>query len=59
MAAAYLGISERTFEKQWRAESLPQPIRFGRRLLWDRKRLDQWADEVSGIHAVEDPFADL
>lgn len=49
MAAAYLGISERAFEMRWRREQLPEPIRIGRRLLWDRAMLDKWVDEISGL----------
>lgn len=48
-AAAYLGISERTFEHQWRSYKIPYPHRIGRRLVWDRKLLDGWADIKSGI----------
>lgn len=50
-AAAYLGISERLFEKQWRAYQLPYPRKIGRRCVWDRKVLDHWADVVSGIYS--------
>lgn len=50
-AAAYLGISERLFEKQWRAYQLPYPRKIGRRCVWDRKVLDHWADVVSGLVA--------
>lgn len=53
MAAAYLGISERTFEKHWRSSRLPAPHRLGRRLLWDRKLLDQFIDRLSGLSADE------
>ena len=48
-AATYLGISERLFEQRWRNEQESQPIRIGRRLLWDYKILDKWADEISGL----------
>lgn len=47
-AAAYFGISERTFESQWRRLQMPPPLRIGRRLLWDRKILDTFADALSG-----------
>lgn len=57
-AAAYLGLSERTFEKQWRAYLMPAPHRMGRRLVWDRKLLDEWADVLSGIGVVENDFGD-
>lgn len=60
MAAAYLSLSERTFEMHWRSDKLPQPHRLGRRLLWDRKLLDSWADAKSGIEPVPPalPFAE-
>jgi len=48
-AAAFLGISPRMFEKLWRSERLPQPHRLGRRLLWDVKLLERYADTLSGI----------
>lgn len=53
LAASYLGVSERTFEKWWRVGTMPAPHRFGRRLLWDRKLLDEWADALSRIGASE------
>lgn len=46
-AAAYFGISERTFEALWRSYRMPRPHRFGRRLVWDRKHLDEFADRIS------------
>lgn len=48
-AAAYLGISERTFEAQWRSYKMPYPRKIGRRCVWDRKILDHWADIFSKI----------
>ena len=52
LAAAYLGIGERLFEKCWRNYQLPQPIRIGRRCVWDIKRLNEWADAASGYESV-------
>ena len=57
-AASYFSISERSFEKWWRSGKLPAPCRLGRRLLWDRKRLDGWADELSGLSAYKNDFGD-
>lgn len=57
-AAAYIGVSERTFEKHWRAGAMPKPHRIGRRLLWDRKLLDLWVDELSGILPAPNYFGD-
>lgn len=48
-AAAYFGVSERTFEGLWRRRKMPGPHKIGRRLVWDRKLLDSWADAKSGI----------
>jgi predicted DNA-binding transcriptional regulator AlpA len=50
-AAAFLGISSRTFEKLWRSRILPQPYRLGRRLLWDIKVLESYVD---GLRELED-----
>ncbi|WP_443030657.1 helix-turn-helix transcriptional regulator [Sphingomonas sp. RT2P30] len=58
IAAAYLGVSERTFEQQWRSGALPEPHRIGRRLLWDRKLLDRWVDDLSGIGEPQNYFGD-
>lgn len=43
LAAAYLSIGC-TFLR----ERGPAPVRFGRRVLYDRKALDRWADALSG-----------
>jgi predicted DNA-binding transcriptional regulator AlpA len=48
-AAAFLGISPRSFEKLWRARTLPQPYRFGRRLLWDIRVLESYVDALGGF----------
>lgn len=48
-AAAFLGLSPRTFEKLWRGYLLPQPYRIGRRLLWDIKVLEGYVDALSGF----------
>jgi predicted DNA-binding transcriptional regulator AlpA len=57
-AAAYFGISERTFEAQWRSYQMPHPRRIGRRLVWDRKILDQYADAISGITGLDESRID-
>lgn len=49
MAAAYLSLAARTFEYKWRAGEMPAPLRIGRRLLWDRKVLDLYVDELSEL----------
>jgi predicted DNA-binding transcriptional regulator AlpA len=54
LAAAYLSISPRGFEKLWRTGHLPAPHRLGRRVLWDRKLLDQFVDILSSLHIPPD-----
>lgn len=44
LAAGYLCLSSRGFEKLWRLGSLPEPIKLGRRNLWDRRSLDKFVD---------------
>ena len=43
LAAAYLGIGASTLR-----ESGPEPKRLGRRVLYDRRDLDRWADALGG-----------
>ncbi|OWQ96043.1 hypothetical protein CDQ92_15045 [Sphingopyxis bauzanensis] len=47
MAAAYLGISERMLDTVRNRDDFPVPLRLGRRILWDRKALDAFADNLS------------
>lgn len=49
LAASYLGIGQRTFENHWHRRTVPPPVRIGRRLLWDRRALDAYADLLSGF----------
>jgi hypothetical protein len=45
-AAAYCGVSEDTFEKKSGVKPLPA---FGSRVLYDRKAIDHWLDQLSGL----------
>lgn len=60
MAAAYLGISERMFDQVRTLANFPQPIKLGRRTLWDRKALDVFVDRLSA-EALEpyDPWDEV
>lgn len=49
LAAAYLGISRSTFLLGVDDGTWPEPIRDGRRTLWDRLALDRIVDGQSGI----------
>ena len=53
IAATYLGISERTFDRLKSASNFPDPIRIGRRRLWDRIAIDQYFDEL--IESLKPP----
>jgi len=60
MAAAYLGVSERTFDHIKSQANFPLPIRFGRRTLWDRKALDVFIDRLSAESLTPyDPWDDV
>lgn len=43
LASSYLGIGASTLR-----ESGPEPKRLGRRVLYDRRDLDRWADALGG-----------
>ncbi|SMF70694.1 helix-turn-helix transcriptional regulator [Allosphingosinicella indica] len=58
-AAGYLGIGKTHFRKRWQAKSLPQPHKDGSRLLWDRRLLDRYVDELSGIGPSSSSWDDV
>lgn len=53
-AASYVGISKTTFlngvGRAW-----PKSIRHGKRVLWDRTRLDRTVDAMSGLAPSSSP----
>jgi predicted DNA-binding transcriptional regulator AlpA len=57
-AAAYLGISMRSFDRLWRVHQLPQPVKLGRKNVWDRRTLDHFCDVnfAEGLEQVAPPF---
>lgn len=48
LAAAYLGISKTTLLTGVGSRRYPEPMRDGKRVLWDRETLDEWVDAASG-----------
>ncbi|NFV80061.1 hypothetical protein [Magnetospirillum aberrantis] len=48
-AAAYCGLSGEAF----RQHVTVQPLRFGRRVLYDRMKIDSWLDEISSNGGVD------
>lgn len=57
MTAAYLGISQRMLDHLRLRGDFPEPIRIGRRILWDRKALDAFADSLA--LPAHDPWDDV
>ena len=47
-AAAYIGLGVTFFDAKVADGSLPQPIKIGRRKLWDRLQLDAVFDRFKG-----------
>ena len=50
-AAHYVGVCPALFDRMVRNGTLPQPIRFGRRKVWDLVALDRRLDELSRLPA--------
>ncbi len=48
-AAHYVGLSPNTFTEGVKSRRLPEPLRFGRRRIWDKKALDQALDHLSKL----------
>lgn len=53
-AARYVGLSPTTFARLVREGVMPEPIHFGRRVVWDRRAIDEALDRMSG-HPVDTP----
>jgi len=49
-AAAYLNVGESTL-RHGAGTRYPAPLRDGKRVVWDRKMLDDWADAEAGLTA--------
>ncbi|MFO0180550.1 MAG: helix-turn-helix transcriptional regulator [bacterium] len=43
--AAYLGSSTRHVRRQVELGRIPKPVRLGRRLMWDRQRIEEWSEQ--------------
>ena len=51
LAAPYVGISESNFLAGVEKGDWPKPVRYGRRVLWDRLDLDAAVDRMAGREA--------
>jgi hypothetical protein len=66
-AAAYVGLGVERFRKEVAAGRLPEPERYGKRLVWDKLLLDHHMNKLAGntkgssdpimasIHAAKSP----
>jgi len=58
-AAEYVAQSVGTFDALVSRGELPKPLDFSRgHARWDRKRLDDWLDDMSGLRTPVDRDAD-
>lgn len=48
-AAVYVGVGVDLFDTLVKNGGLPQPVRLGSRLVWDRRRLDAAFDKLQGL----------
>lgn len=48
LAAAYVGVSESTFDKMVRERLMPKPKLIFSRLVWDRVAVDQYFEALPG-----------
>ena len=56
-AASYVGVSPPTFDRLVDEGSMPQPIQFFGRKVWDREALDRTIDIRSGIDRTAGAYA--
>ena len=54
--ALYLAISAGTFDSLVADGTMPAPIRFGRRRVWDRGAIDSAVDRLSNAPRAADPL---
>jgi predicted DNA-binding transcriptional regulator AlpA len=47
-AAGYIGVSPSYFDQMVKDGRMPQPIRIGSRVVWDRRELDEAFDALRG-----------
>ena len=45
-AATYIGVSPSLFDQMVKDRRMPQPIRIGSRVVWDRRELDEAFDAL-------------
>jgi excisionase family DNA binding protein len=55
-AAEYCGLSRTFFDQTVANGGMPRPARLGRRVLWDRHKLDAAIDKLDSDDAGDDPY---
>jgi len=44
----FLHISESTLRRLVDKDQIPKPIKIGKRVLWDKEKLEKWIDDQNG-----------
>jgi predicted DNA-binding transcriptional regulator AlpA len=52
-AAAYIGVSGSKFDELVADGRMPKPVRIDRRVIWDRRAVDQAFDALGGVSEDE------
>jgi predicted DNA-binding transcriptional regulator AlpA len=56
-AAAYMGIGATLFDRLIAAGRVPRPVRLDGRVIWDRRKLDRFLDDLFDQPEFEDPHS--
>jgi predicted DNA-binding transcriptional regulator AlpA len=56
-AAEYCGVSPTYFDEVVDDGRMPKPVRLGRRVLWDLRKIDLALDKLDTDNAADDPYA--
>jgi excisionase family DNA binding protein len=55
-AAEYCGVSPTYFDQLVDDGRMPMPVRLGRRVLWDLRKIDRALDALDNDNAANDPY---
>lgn len=58
-AALYIGVGTTLFDRLVRTQKMPNPTHIGGRRVWDRVKLDQAFEALSGAPAAVDPWSEF
>jgi predicted DNA-binding transcriptional regulator AlpA len=58
-AALYIGVGTTLFDRLVRTRQMPRPTHIGGRRVWDRVKLDQAFEALSGTTPAADPWSEF